>query len=151
MGIGRGKLAEAVQIDSLFNAKRIVAATVYYNGGAFTTTANLIDTAGFNNAEIIISTGLCQGADLAVANAVIECDTNSPLAATAVTSASFTSITSATTAGVEIGSLSTKATKRYIGLKTSFVGSPITIDFSAVMVMGKPDTQATTQTLVFDL
>jgi hypothetical protein len=89
---------------------------------------------------------------LTVTNAVYEADTNNPASATLVTGASFTDLTSASTAGLaQIGAIKVKDTKRFICLRTELQGSPITVDFDAQIILGKATSQAVAVTLAFDL
>jgi hypothetical protein len=150
--IGFGKTIEGVQLNTAVNGKRFVAATVYYNGISITTSSGMIDTQNYDDAIIRICAGTLQGALLTVTNAVYEADTNNPAAATLVTGASFTDLTSASTAGLaQVGAIKVKDTKRFICLRTELQGSPITVDFDAQIILGKATSQAVAVTLAFDL
>lgn len=149
--IGRGKTAEAVYVQNMFLPERIVAATTYYNGYSATTTAVMIDTQDYDDVVFALSIGTVLGATTSVANAIYESATNNPMAATALTSASFTAATSSADETVQVASVKCKDTKRYLCLVTTSTGEPMTVDMSAIAVLSRTKAQATANTLVFDL
>jgi hypothetical protein len=151
MGLGRGKLQEAISVKRLFAGTTLGAPTIFYNGGAFTTTANLIDCAGVDEAVFALSFGAALGSPCTLSNTIVESDTNDPTAASVIAGFGFATISPANTATLQLATLRTAGRKRFIGLRTEWQGALATIPFAAVAILGKPDSQPNNDTLVIDL
>jgi len=150
--MGYGKTAEGILITPAFRAERIGSATIYYNGQPFTNAAGYgFDTQPFDDCMCVINVGTVAGPLATLMNSVLESETDDPSAATALTNAAFTHITSSNDETMLAGSIMCKDTKRYLFLKTEAQGSPITIDFSASFVGGQAREQPTEQVLEFDV
>jgi hypothetical protein len=147
-----GKTVEAVKCVQAMAAERIGAATVYYNGQSITTGSGIgFDSQGFDDAVCVVNIGTVLGAVATVKNAIYESDTDDPTAATALTGADFTDAVTTNDEAIQIGSVQCRDTKRYLFLKTETQGAPLTVDMSATWIGGKPDSQATDHTVVFDV
>jgi len=147
-----GKTVEAIKIASAMLSERIGSATVYYNGQPITTASGYgFDTQPFDDCVIALNIGTLNGAVATLVNDVYESDTDDPSASTLLTDASFADAVDSTDEAVRIGSINCVDTKRYLFLRTESQGAPLTIDFSAVWIGGKPREQATNHTVVFDV
>jgi hypothetical protein len=147
-----GKIAENLKIEQLFPAERIGSATVYFNGQSITTSSGvLIDTRDYDELLVVINNGTLNGAAATLSNALYESDTDDPTAATLITGASFNDVTGSSDETIQEASILCKNYKRFIGLRTESQGVPMTIDFGAIGILGKPDSAAVSKTLVFDL
>jgi len=152
----RGKNAESVLYTVMFTPERLAgtATTTYYNGCSPTTGAVMIDTAGFDNLDMLVSFGTVLGEACTVTNAVYVSYTNNPMLAAAISGADFTSVNTANDEQTMIGAVVCKDQPRYVCLVTQVQTTstiPYTVDFSAASILGKPDVQATGNTLVFDV
>ena len=147
-----GKTVEAIKIASAMLSERIGSATVYYNGQPITTASGYgFDTQPFDDCVIALNIGTLNGAVATLVNDVYESDTDDPSASTMLTDASFADAVDSTDEAVRIGSINCVDTKRYLFLRTESQGAPLTIDFGAVWIGGKPRAQATNHTVVFDV
>ena len=166
MGLGRGKLCESIATFPMFPARVINSNTVFYNGGPWTNAAsNGIDTIGFDSCEFVLNIGTVLGAGSSIANSLYESATDDPTAATLITGAAFTTVRTGddtaaagwaltTTVCCQRGSVSMENRHRYLFLKTetsSNTGCVPTVYMSAIAILGKSDSQATPENLVFDL
>lgn len=150
--IGYGKTAEGILITAAMLSERIGAATIYYNGQPYTNASGYgFDTQPFEDCMIEINVGTVQGAVATLINAVYESATDDPSAATALSGAEFTDITTANDEQVRRGAIECRDTKRYLFLKTETQGTPLTVDFSANWIGGSPRTQETAHYLEFDV
>lgn len=150
---GFGKTAESIAITAAFLSERIGSATVFYNGAPITNASGYgFDTQSYDDCMCVINAGTIQGAVATLLNSVLESDTDDPSAATAVSGASFTSLTQSTDEKLQTASIACKDTKRYLFLKTETQGAPLTVDFGAVWIGGQAREQsATLGTLEFDV
>jgi len=149
--IGSGKLCEGTKVVKTFGAARPVGATIYYNGISLTAgTADMIDTQDFDDAVFVANVGAIVG-PVTLINTVLESATNSMSAATAVSGASFTQRNTANGSSVAVGAVQCKKTKRFLALKTEVQGTPATIDFAGVCILGSADSQDAGATLEFDV
>jgi len=148
----QGKTVEAIKVVSGMLSERITAATIYYNGAPYTNAAgNGFDSQPFEDCVCAINIGTLLGAVATLKNSVYESDTDDPSAATAISGAAFADATSSTDEAHRVGSIQCRDTKRYLFLVTEAQGTPLTIDFGATWIGGKPDAQATDHTVVFDV
>ena len=152
----RGKNAESVLYTVMFTPERLTgtATTTYYNGYSPTTGAVMIDTADFDNLDMLVSFGTVLGEACTVTNAVYVSYTNNPMQAAAVTGASFTNINTDNDEQTMIGAVVCKDQPRYACLVTQVQTTssiPYTVDFSAASIRGKPVSQATSNVLTFDV
>ena len=149
------KLGEKILPTIALYSNRIGAATVLYNGVALSdlTVGHGIDTKDYDSAMFVLNVGNVLGASAALNAAVYECATDTPLLSTLVTGASFTAASaSAMTNQIQTGLVKTKATKRYLWLRTATTGAPLTVDVSGVCVLGMADSLPTpTGDQVFDV
>lgn len=153
MTIGFGAIKDGAAITVAMMSSQVTSPTVYYNGQSITTGSGIgFDSQPFEDCLCSINVGVRQGALATLINSVLESDTDNPTAATALASASFTTLSGASTAGSkETGAIKCRDTKRFLFLKSDFQGSPITINFSAAFVGGSPREQPPSRTLVFDV
>jgi hypothetical protein len=157
--IGQGKTAEGVSVSPLLRyvSQQIAGAanTVYYNGYSATTNAVMIDTQDYDDVDISLLVGTVLGEGVTVSNAIYASDTNTPMAASAVTGASFTAVTNASgSRAAQEGAIGVADQKRYICLVTTaetHTAIPFTVDLSGVAILGKSKSQAVSKTLVFDV
>lgn len=150
--IGFGKTAEGVLITAAMLSERLTSATVYYNGQSITSGSGWgFDTQPFDDAICAINVGTVLGPLATLINEVYESDTDDPTAATALSSASFTSCKTTSNEQVRRGSILCKDTKRYLFLRTELQGTPVTVDFGAFWIGGQAREQATAQYLEFDV
>jgi len=152
MSVGEGKTAEAVIAKAMMLPERIVSATVYWNGKSITFGSGIgIDTQPYDDCVIYVGVGTFQGAVASLLNSVYESATDDPTTATLVTGASFTTIDEDTDDTGEVGAIKCKDQMRYLFLRTEAQGTPLTVDFGALIALGRADSQAVSQTLVFDV
>jgi len=143
----RGKLIENVLVQQLDTPLSRTASTTLYNGVAATTTS-YIDGQGFDEIIIVLTKGVVTGTASVTTTVVESADTN-PSAASAVTSASFTTMASGNTGEMEVISLQNKDLKRYLWLKT--VKSNVNADaaaWAAVAIKKAKQSVSTTATNV---
>lgn len=156
MSVGRGKLAESVLYTVMFTPERLsgTANTTYYNGYSPTTGAVMIDTQDFDNLDVLLSFGTLQGEACTVTNALYAGATNNPMAASAISGASYTSANTDGDEILQVGSALCKDQSRYVCLVTEVQTTssiPYTVDFSALGVRGRANSQATENSLTFDV
>jgi hypothetical protein len=152
---GLGKTCECIAITAAMLSERISAITVYYNGQSITFGPGWgFDTQPFDDSICAINVGTVLGALLTVKNAIYECATDNPSAATALTGASFTDVNDANDESVRRGAVQCKDTLRYLFLRTEVVAPSTTVptvDFGAIWIGGSAREQATSQPLSFDV
>lgn len=156
MSVGRGKLNETVLYTVMFTPERLTgtANTTYYNGFSPTTGAVMIDTQDFDNLDVLIGFGTVLGEACTVTNAVYAGSTNNPMAASAISGASFTSVYGSNDEAKEIGSVLCKDQSRYVCLVTEVQTTssiPYTVDFAALGVLARTNSQATGNQIAFDV
>ena len=152
----RGKNVESAAYTLFFTPERLAgnATTTYYNGYSPTTGAVMIDTQDFDNLDAIIQFGTVLGEACTVTNALYESATNNPMGATAISGASFGNVNTANDESIQTGAILAKNQKRYVALVTQVQTTSsinYTVDFAAIAVLGKPDSQATDNTIAFDV
>ena len=154
----RGKTAESIKVQSLFLPERIGAVTHYYNSQSITDQVGIgLDTQPHDDVTVHIHVGTMDGpAGATLLNSILESATDDPSAASAISGANFTSLNPATDEQLRSGAIKAKDQKRYLFLDTEvhnawFETQAVTLDFAAVAVLGKPDSQATAATYDFDL
>lgn len=145
--LGRGKLIENVVYDQIFEPTSVTATGVLYNGAA-ATTVGFIDTKDYNEVNIILNKGTCSGI---IDAAIYESDATDPSAATAISGADFTQITSSSDNTIESMSLLAKNYKRYLWLRTSKITNTNACLISATAVLAKPNSAATSESPVADV
>jgi len=150
-----GKIAENTKLSAMFLPERLTSAAVYWNGAAITTsTGVLLDTRDYDELHVAVGIGTILGETATLSNALYESATDDPTTLTLMTGASFTDRYSGNDESTEEGSVLVKNHKRYVGLRTEVTTTssmPLTIDFAAIGILGKPDAAAVSKTLVFDL
>jgi len=147
-----GKTVEAIKIVSGMLSERIGAATIYYNGAPYTNASGYgFDSQPFEDCVCAINIGTILGSLATLKNSIYESDTDDPSAASAISGADFDDATPSTDEAHRVGAIQCRDTKRYLFLVTEAQGTPITIDFGATWIGGKPDAQATDHTVVFDV
>lgn len=151
-----GKIAEGLKVVHAFRPERLTGATVYYNGQATTSQSGvMIDTKGYDEALIVLGVGTMAGSGASLLNSVYESATDNPQAATLITGASFTGRNTGNDdpSTTPEGSFLIKNYKRYIALVTETQNGTqtCTVDFSAVVILGKPQTEPVSKTLEIDL
>jgi hypothetical protein len=145
-----GKLVEAVKYQQLFESGERTSNATLFNGVASTSqTGYGIDTRDYDEVNIVINAGLFE-TSASLASSIYECATDDPSSATAVTSATFTAITTANDEQLHIASIRCMGTKRYLFLRTVQTGSS-TSRYGAVSVLGKADAPPASNSPVFDL
>ena len=145
--LGRGKLIENVVYDQIFNPLSITATGVLYNGVAATNTS-YIDSQGYDELNIVLNKGAIAGT---IDAAMYESDATDPSAATAVSGADFTQITSANQNAAESMSILCKNTKRYLWLRTNKTTDTNACVLGATAVLAKPDAAPTSESPVADV
>lgn len=156
MSVGRGKHIESVDYETMFIPERLTgtATTTYYNGYSPTTGAVMIDTQDFDNLDVLIGFGTVLGEACTVTNAVYAGTTNNPMSANFISGAAFATVNTANDEANQIGAILCKDQSRYVCLVTQVQTTssiPYTVDFGAMGVLAKTNTQATSNTLAFDL
>lgn len=142
-----GFTVETVKLTQLFEPKSVTATGILFNGAA---TASGIDTRDYDDAVILLNAGVFSGS-ATVDFAIYESNTDDDTTATAITGADFTQVTSANDQAVQLGSLQTKASKRYIWLRSNKSSNTDAALFSAAILQGKGDKNPVGNTAVFDL
>jgi len=152
MSIGRGKTVEGVRVLPAMHPERIGAATVYYNGAPITNASGYgIDTQPYDDAIVMIDVGTFQGAAATLSVDVYESATDDPSAATLLAGAQFADVNEATDDTAYNGAIRTKMNKRYLFVRAETMGEPLTCDFSAMVALGRADSQSVGNTPVFDV
>lgn len=140
-----GKLIENLKITQLFESKSVTATGYLYNGAA---SGAGIDTKEFDQAVVIINAGVVTGT---VDFDIIASATDDISAATAVTGAAFTQLTSANDQAQQVGALLTQDTARYLWLRSNKTLNTNAALFSAQIVLGRADTRPQSNSEAFDV
>lgn len=152
----RGKLTESVKRQWAFITERLTgtATTTFYNGYSATTGAVGIDTREYDDIDVTLMPGTVLGEFATVTNSLYAGTTNNPMAASLVTGATYTAINSANDETIREGSVQAKSNSRFFFLVTEVQTSgsvSYTADFAALASLGRPDSQAVSKTLDFDV
>jgi len=150
--IGRGKLVEDLKVAQLVEpADRATDATTLYNGAAATAASGTgLDTRDYDEVVFVINAGTFTG-DAQETCAVYHSATDDSTAATLVTGASFTAITTSNDKKLHIGSVICKNDHRYMWLRSVSSMSTGTSRFGAMAILGKSTGTPVTNSEVFDV
>jgi hypothetical protein len=141
------KLSEIVKVEELFQPASYTTTGTLFNGSA---SHSGIDTRDYDFGVVILQTGtFASGAS--VAFALYESDTADSTAATAVTSADFTTVTSANDLAKQVGQLACKSYKRYLFLRSNKITNTNAAVFSASLILGIGDNPPASNSAVFDV
>jgi hypothetical protein len=156
MDLGRGKLTEAIKVQSMMTSTRMGSgasfSTVYYNGIPLTNNGGVgVDTMDYEDMDVLINAGAWAGPLLTVGFSLYESATDDPSVATAVPGTSITLGVAGGSTWYE-GSVAVKDRKRYLFAKVAVDGATaITADISIVGILGGAVNQPVAKTLKFDL
>jgi len=149
MSIGRGKLIEDLKFALTGLPQAVTTTKAYFNGSTTTGAGVGIDTQPYDEVVFCLIAGAMAAAGTMSA-AIYESDTDNTEAATAITGADFTDITTANDYAGQVGSIKCKNYKRYMYIRT-VSASATSITFASGAVLGRSDQMPITNSPVFDL
>lgn len=150
MPIGNGKLIEDVKTVQVQKPVSTTTAATLFNGAA-AGSASGIDGSVFEEIVIVLNVGQVTG-NGTLDVILMESTTDSAAAATAVTGASFTQITTANDNALYVGSALNKYLSRYLFVRT-VKGGTGSVDFAITAQESRQTTVAVSQsnTVAFDI
>lgn len=144
----RGKLIEDLKHQSVvLPAERSDNSTLY--NGAVAGAATGIDTQNYDEINLIIHAGTFTG-DESMTATVLECATDDDTAATAISGAAFSAITTANDNAIHNASIRCADYKRYLYVKTVQTGTGSSV-FGVTAVLGKGKSDPQSNSAVFDV
>ena len=149
MSIGRGKLIEDLKFALAGLPQAVTTTKAYFNGSTTTGAGVAIDTQPYDEIVFGLLVG-AMGAGGTMEAAVWESDTDNTEAASAVTGADFTDVTTANDYGGQLGSIKCKNYKRYMYIRT-VSASATSVTFASGAVLGRADGMPIANEPVFDL
>lgn len=147
--IARGKLIENVKFQQITIPQAFTTSTTTLYNGIAATNSSYIDTKDFSEVIIELNAGTFATGGEVEFTVVAHASEQDPTAASLVPGASFTTVTPSNDNAIQVISIQTKDTARYLWLKSSKTDDiNASCVWGAAAILGYPDTVPTAATLV---